>query len=745
MEAATRLFASARDISRFWLPPLLDNLASLPPTLCGGDVCSIFLTWDGRMHLAATTRRETKRRLFDPMVSYTVDRDDLARAARDYLEREIVNRDAGLTGWVGAFDCVLNLKDQRDDSERRAIAERENLPFPVWSDRGGGFFDFAGPRPLLSVPMRYRNKVYGIARVHTLRADARPFSADQEKRLLDFSQQLAAFLVEGELLTTGLEHYFRIWAAEDGAELARRITDAVPHLFGVDCCSFFQRDGEDRFVLQYAGASERLRANPEDRRHFEQFTTAGIRRLYYQADSRSKTGLCIARQAPLLLQRAEEAQQWSIVVGAPLDDGLREFDQIGGRLINYGDSQAETGCELMPHRSHSILLVPVRDTINPRMLAAVLRVVSTRSDLDEKSLFELVEFAEGLADRHGETTRRQIQNESSQKLIEQLGKLEPESDKWGAAVRIITRALDADAATIFLRSNEGTYKAQPSYSFLNEDLIERYQPTHLALLRKVHRDFQQLLPGKVYKSGEGRTGWTADHTAVLNLKDLDDKEELKRWGVTCSPSDTEMLHPFCEIRHPGPFIAAPISLGPRTQVEGIVRALRWRDSPQGPFSQAHELILSTCTTLLAGLQRVWATRAVVISYGSKYAGIKDELCRLLKAIGIEPKHLAETPGGGEHVRLFEALMSEASAGIALVTPDIQINDGSWMPSLNVIAEIAMLRKAYDEKLLILREKDVFTPAMAEGRTCWQFSQQTGGIAPKLIDVATILRTWLNLS
>ena len=105
------VFDTARETSRFWLPSLLHDLASLAAPMCGADGCEIFLIWRDRLYLAATTRHELRHRLFDEELSYTIDEEELRRAADYFNKTGEVNEFAGLSGWCAAFNRPLRLAD----------------------------------------------------------------------------------------------------------------------------------------------------------------------------------------------------------------------------------------------------------------------------------------------------------------------------------------------------------------------------------------------------------------------------------------------------------------------------------------------------------------------------------------------------------------------------------------------------------------------------------------------------------
>lgn len=657
VDSARALFESVGRASRAWLPPLLDNLATIPPTVCDADGCSIFLMQQDRLYLAATTRREARRQLFDPELAYTVDQVRLRRAAKDAAKRRR-NPDGSFTGWVAAFDQPLNLEDQKENQASKQWAR--GIPSPVWSNRGGGFFPSPSKRPFLAVPMRHKGSVYGVIRIVRFRAEAQPFVAQDEQRLLAFGAHLAAFLVDHDLLKLGLEHYFRIWAAEDGHEVAVRITEAVPDLFNVDCCSFFQRDSENRFILQHSAASELLKKNSGDYNHFLAFEEGSKGNLYYLADGSSKTSACIQTQGPLLFGR--DSKTWTLLHGRP--EAAPFATESGGAFLDPGRASQDAKCEIHPRRSKSILLVPVRDIINPLQLAGVIRVVSTqRHRLSQANLVELDQFGRSLEHWLGETTRREIQEQAVRHLIEKLGNLaregKPASQKWSAAAEIVAQGLNADAVTIFVQK-DGFLEAEPAWSYLKPD-----QPD---MLVAQHGLFCKFVGTMKYAIGQGRTGWPARYRRVLNLKDLDDLLELQRWNVEPGPFEpraNEGSHRYCELPDPGPFIAAPILDPHSTNVAGVIRALRVRDTYQGPFTTAHELILGTCATTLAGFLRV-GEPTVVISYAD--AKLKDQLSSILKAINVTPISTGGTAPDSDAARQFEQFLDRAAAAVVIATP-----------------------------------------------------------------------------
>lgn len=510
-------------------------------------------------------------------------------------------------------------------------------------------------------------------------------------------------------------------------------------MFKMDSCSFFARNGEDRFVLRYASAADDL--PDDDRRHFERFFSENRDRLYYDARVDSKTSLCIKQQRALRL-RHDERGQWEIMGDAAgvSKDVLKH--ESNPQFL--GVRRSEVNCELDPKHSRSILLVPVRDAINPRKLSGVLRVVSTRPEAaSEESLAELQQFAAPLAERLGHTIRQEVERDACQRLLDQTKDFQSASSdtNWRMAARIAAEALGADAVTIFLADGD-KLRSKPNYTFLNEDQIRLDQP--LDRQEKVKTEHQAfaltLIPQLSYGLGVGCTGWTAKEQRVLNLRNADDKAELEAYGIH---------HPFpdfyCEIPDAGPFIAAPISLGPGTTVDGVVRGVRWRASPQGPFSVSHELTLSAFATMLAGVCRVWGpgtalpvlpARRVVISYSD--ANLKDELCRFLNALDVEPLHLGATPATPYPNPPFEELMRRAEGAIVIATP----RDESGAISANVEHELGQLRARFPGRVFVLRDRQAEVSPMARDLPAESFDQQRG-LSSTFTDVAVKVREWLG--
>ncbi len=735
------LFREMRQASKLWLPAFLHNLVELVPGLCDADGCSLFLVSGELLQLAATTRQNMRARLFAEDTSYHIGKDRLKFAADDYLRNPNaqLSRGAGLTGWVATFNQPLNLADITQDSERAAIAEKLKLPMPVWSDRLRGFFDFEGHRPFLAVPLRDReNRVRGVIRTYSVRKYARPFLPEREQRLLRFGEALANFLVDHGF-TENLDEYFRLWSAQDGRELARRLTVAVPKLWRMDCCSFFRRDAQNRFVLQHCAVSSNL--SSENREHFERFRGDNLNELYYDENVESKTGLCIRRQEALLLHRGSGT--WSIIEPERADT-MPEFELKAESNPQYvaGSHQDSVSCELTPDQSKSILLIPVRDTANPRMLAGVLRAVSAQDNLAaHKAVFEeLKAFAGPLAERLGHSVRQEVESEACQKLIDQLRNVHGtvEEQKWHEAAQIAAEALDADVVTIFL-TDGGVLRSKPSYSYLNVEQIRREQPNaRLAACQQNHVRFSKALGSLEYAFGHGCTGLAAKTKRVLNIRNLDDPKELERFGV-------EGHNPYlCDIPDAGPFIAAPLTVNPIGTVDGVIRALRWKRSPQGPFTASHELTLSTFSTMLASVSRVWQPSAasiaeptVVVSYSD--AQLREQVVRFLAALGVKALHLGDTPAGPYTGPKFEELVKEAGGGIVIATS--KPNDPTRAVSQNVAEEMGVLKARFPGRVFVLFEESVVMHANSRDLPSESFKIETG-ISWTFTTLAKMVRSWI---
>jgi hypothetical protein len=183
--------------------------------------------------------------------------------------------------------------------------------------------------------------------------------------------------------------------------------------------------------------------------------------------------------------------------------------------------------------------------------------------------------------------------------------------------------------------------------------------------------------------------------------------------------------------------------GPDDRLDGVVRALRWRNSPLGPFSTSHETILAYCATILASLLRVWDPRpepTVVISYGN--ATLKDHLVRFLNVIGVKSLHLGDTACGGIPNAYFEDLVQRAHAGIAIAVPARRGSRGAAQhePSLNVAHEIGQMISRFPGRLLVLKEQRCDYAMGGNIGRVLEFSMAEG-IFRRMTDVAAALREW----
>jgi len=580
--------------------------------------------------------------------------------------------------------------------------------------------------------MRLKDEVIGVVRVSTLKRRPKPFQQEHVDRLLKFGEHIATFLNDQAMDPSQLVHHFRIWGAQGGGEIAKQITTAVPTLFGVECCSFFRRDGKGRFVLASTSASENM--DLEDQKHFNDFKQ-GIQDLYYIED-KSKTGICLKEQEPVLLKRSTAGDWVRIINGEQVRVQEEIREEKSHALFIDPDRDHQYSCELNPKRNKSLLLIPVRDVINPRMLAGVLRVVATDPNaFNEEKMLELMTFAQSFAPRLGNTTRLEILRSSREHLNRQLAKLELGPQRWKEAAKIVVEALDADAATIFLRHGD-EFRSNPDYTALNDDQIGRdFGPDQLAEMRRHHQTFRGLR--RVYKVGRGRTGWPAKNKRILNLKQVGDNRVLKALKVEAEEPR------FCEIADPGPFIAAPIMLTPKDRVVGIVRALRLRTSRQGYFSMAHQLILDACTPALAALLK-WGQQppSVVLSYSFGQQDLRDRLVRLLQVVGFDVRYLSSDSNNQDD---FMNLVRESSAAIVLATPDPSQQGRKKQLSQNVTIELGMIiMSRIKDRLLILKESDIELPYQVNVSQVkmLEFSLDMG-IDPIMIETAETMKEWLQ--
>lgn len=695
------LFDQAKRVSRFWLPSLLDNLASVPATQCHADGCDIFLLARQRLYLAGTTRRELKHRLYDERLSYTTDQEDLREAASQYETQKAdptarVRADAGLSGWCAAFDRPIRLADVRSRAERDALAKPSDaVPPPVWGSRMRGFFDYGieEKRPFLVVPMRdKKGQAVGVVRLVTTRRNAVAFEEQQEEDLQNFADSLGHFLVEHGLLQDDMRHYFRIWAARGSSfQLAQRITEAVPELLDVDCCSFFQRDSEERFVLQHSGCSPSMTGPTlED---FREFRDTNVDNLYYEEGSAAsnatvpKTSICIQRQSAVYLRRRGRSAEWEA-----FGEDLVLSQATEGKFLK---DKPRIHCEINAARNRHMLLAPVRAADHPRLLAGMIRVVSAKNqDNLEYKLRELVAFADDLGACLAETSRRIRQSALGRDLMVRVHSGEV-ADLWSEGAKVIAELVDADSATIFVLE-ESQFVSKREQAFLNENQIRLDQgPGELERNRAAHEKFCTELEDFSYRAGEGRTGWCAKHREVLNLADLEDLGELSRKKVRAHSETTT-----CELAEPGSFIAAPIFRGPEGKVCAIVRALRTRHSMKGAFSPTEGLTLETGATMLGALAHSAQRDTVVVSYSFVQPEVKDRLVELLDAAGVRAVYLPSDPDEEDPrsgISKFVELTRVASAGVVIGTPGA----GAGL-SQAVAGELAILCTAFEKQVAVIR-------------------------------------------
>lgn len=657
-------FSLVNGASRFWLPAVLHEIAKIPTSLCRGDGCSIFLLWgegaERRLHLAATTRPEKLSELFDKRVSYAVDPAALRSAADLWRSQDgLISKDASLTGWVAAFKCPLICNDLHDP---RALDRMEgpDRPRPVWSEksRGPQDHDSTIARPFLCVPMLAGAEVIGAIRVATTTRHPHVFDHNDQARLQQFANSLAAFLIDcGALAREGLSHAFRIWGAEDIDALGSRITEAVPILFDVECCSFFLRDPSRRFVLRTAGTRH------IDDDVFRRFLELNRGRLYYEKGDGSKTSVCIDRQAPIVLVRAPDSR-WRIDFDGDTQPKIPLNAKSGGQYTE--GPVPDVTCEFPHEHTRSILLVPVRDHLSTHLPAGVLRILSTKTIADPQTVItDVLSFAEDLAGVIGRTWRDDQQRRAHDALVTELSSQHLGDDqKIATAARIVCNAVDAGAVSIFVREARGAghlLKTKPEYSVLSD----QYQDDEDFLGH--HEKFRKNLPACDVHANVGRTAWVGRHGKTLNLKKLDDAAELARFGIHSEPGGV------CEIPNAGPFLAVPITIGPKAKVEGVIRAVRRKDSVDGSFSLAHEEILATCGNVLATLLAASRWKAVV-----SFCTRPPETDRKTNALDVV-KRWVELAGGvvltntdrvdGNPMRAFWDLCQKADIGIVIATID----------------------------------------------------------------------------
>lgn len=727
-------FEYAHGVTRFLLPAFLQDLVRVPLSLCDADSCSIYLRSrtdreQERAFLAASSRAEQRRHLFEHGSSYSIDPLELRQAGDPrYGHKYAASVGAGLTGWVVAFGRTLNLANIADPEER-ARHRRDGLPQPVWSLRNRNTPDWDPPRPMLIVPMIAGGdrRTRGAVRVTRYRQDGSSFTDGQQAELEAFAGRLAEFLLGHELLGDGLHHYFRIYAAQDMWQQAKRVTKAVPALFGVDTCSFFLRDAADRFVLQDGAAAEHL--DGASKEHFDAFLQHNRGRLYYEEGAGSKTGYSLKRRAPLVLLR-DEAGRWDPGPGTLGEAAALLGGENNGRYLAGGPPRLR--CELPENRANWVLFAPIRDEISPRKLAGLLRAVSTRRPEDpERILHEVHQFAVDLAALIRSSWKAQLQRELRQKLLEELARADSVEEKLESAAELVRRSLDADAVTLYLHSEERSELAtRTGYSRLRPELRQipsfaRHHAEFVAHATAAPLDCRPEAGGHV----RGRTVWAFHNRRVLNLDDLTDPHELERAGVR--PAQL----PICELASPGPFLAAPISLG-GTLVEGVVRAVRTKPTAFGGFSTTHEQILESAATMLAGLLKASRRPAVVISYPSERLETVKTIAGMLEDIGLEALFLEDRPGPYP-IEAFQRLVERASCGVVLLTPGADLK-----PSHEVVDEVGYIQASLPGKHVLLVQDGTDVPAMLLGPDVRiSFPSSPGGAFQAVPALLERLRQW----
>lgn len=729
------LFTAATRISRFWLPSLLDEMIALAPSLTGADNSSLYLLIGDRLELAATTRTELRRHLFQSHADYSVNPESLRLASEGHYApypSRTAPREIGLTGWVCAFDKPLNVPNLLDEPQRKAYFQSvagNDLPLPVWSERNRRLVDSEGARPILIVPVHGRkdNRPIGALRATTFRSAAPPFTAGAVARLQGFADSIGAFLEENTLLEPRLSHYFRIWCANDLTIQAREIAEAVPALFGVEACSLFLRDIEGRFLL--ATTALHRRVGGVNRTHFESFRDANVRNLFYQAEENaqapSKTGFALSRNIPTVFRRAEPGSAWACANAEPGDFGT----ECGGSHLAF---EPDVRCEFPVNVSKTICLVPVPDKISYRHVGGIIRVVSTRvlpSDEEKQLIAELDVFAGGLAGLLSKTSYEQRVRAVRDVLLQRLGsKAAPDTgrldedtrdDLIAYAASLLLEALDANAVTIFISSDK-KLKTSPRFTALGTGLP--------ASTIKHFENFRSKASTVVYPFANGRTGWVAANNAVLNLPDLRDKAELNRLGISETHGAAN-----CELDEAGAYIAAPISEGPHHAVHGAVRAVRHRRSGQGSFSAQHESILLALGPVLSSIVTPPPTR-VIVSYPTALKETLDDLEVFLRHSKIELCYLEDRSANdaGERFRL----LAEGCNGGIVIWP--------FGDRTEIAFEYGWIQARFGSRHVVLALNGVAVPSVRiqdnDGNVI-RYGANPGDIKRQWGRVLDLIRTW----
>ncbi len=581
-------------LSYLWLPQFLNHLAKTATALCGADGCSIYLKSPQlkRLMLAATTRAEQRSRLFDTSTSYTLNPRQYADG-RDSYEDEV-----GITGWVALVGHPINLKSLANEHERADVASDlraqypgKNIPTPRWSPKNRSFYDLREDtaRPLLAVPIRFGGETVGVIRVSTVRERPQRFTTEHQHALQELADRLGAFLGRVGLPDDPKRsHVFRVWAAEGRSDLASRITEAVPILFDVDCCSLFLCDPDERFVLREAGAS---RLSRSVKREFDSFRRKYKDDLYYTVGDQSKTATCLQEKAPIVLRRRED-ESWVIDGLEGMESTRLQFDPRH-EITCLSGPKNDYAHEFPSAETRLIMLVPVRDVLNARRIAGLLRIVSGREHGDVTEMVQQIsQFASELADRIGSDWRDERLRDVTAQL-EVLAAERPAREQWlQRTAEIIGERLDAGTVTVFLFTKDRR-EIEPVCSWLSSKYNDELTKGH-------HEKFKSRPEFRTYRPGQGRTGWVALNGKVLNFKNVRNQDDMRRVMAELGVEDLERAFDMCELPEPGPALFVPIR-GAGGPIHGVLRVLRRLDTTHGNFVKAHEDVLAAAGALLAGL------------------------------------------------------------------------------------------------------------------------------------------------
>lgn len=473
----------------------------------------------------------------------------------------------GLTGWIFQHGNALFIDDMSDPDEIAKIDSGLS-----WVDKYRGSqeqFGAAGKKPFLGIPLKgAEGEIFGVLKVPES-PNGMGFPDFLESLMTSFASLLSGMIQRNKLIAdreTQLEDLMKLGSTTDKESLLSGIAQTAMRLVdGRQCALFFlsEEDDEQRFYLR---------------------ATAG------------KPNFLEKEVGVLFYKKGEGATGWIAKHGKSLN--IRDITDNDELQAIAGDLQwIDKGGEFErdPEHPRAYLGVPLISTRDNKVIG-VIRVPAHRlktefSKNDEERLVTFAKYVVLVIEKANLLEEREL-------LANELFKLSEATDDsqiYEAMINVVPRILYASHCSVF--------RVDVSHSYL--------------ILRATTSPVLQSKIGELYyKIGEGFTGWVAKCGRPLQINDVCDEQEVRRFSPDLKTSNKPLEYPRREV---GSYLAVPIK-NAHGKILGVIRLLRRKAIGSEPFNPGEERILNMLANHLS----------LVIERAKKFEMQKEHIKKLLE-------------------------------------------------------------------------------------------------------------------